>query len=181
MLRASGQDGPCDVQAVMLDGIEDPQAGVRAVAGHEDHFHQVTAALRLVEPQERLHQFESGAGAQDVLFIGDLILRIGLQAPGLVDVVLLLQVEQGPGGDTDHQGLREIVKHGCLLNRRVVGIGVPDGLYHVPAFAGRGILRPAAPQKKALLHKQQRQNTKNRKNMVKKQTRDNKERVRGKE
>ena len=34
---------------------------------------------------------------------------------------------------------------------------------------------------KALLHKQQRQNTKNRKNMVKKQTRDNKERVRGKE
>ena len=35
--------------------------------------------------------------------------------------------------------------------------------------------------KPALLHKQQRQNTKNQKNMVKKQTRDNKERVRGKE
>ena len=34
---------------------------------------------------------------------------------------------------------------------------------------------------KALLHKQLRLNTKNRKNMVKKQTRDNKERVRGKE
>ena len=37
------------------------------------------------------------------------------------------------------------------------------------------------PIKTALLHKQQRQNTKNQKNMVKKQTRDNKERVRGKE
>ncbi|MNP28775.1 hypothetical protein D3C76_1217660 [compost metagenome] len=96
-LRAASADegGAGDAQAVVLDGVEGAQAGVGAVARHQDDFHP-RLAKRLVQAQELFHQGIGVAGGQHLVLVVDLVLAVGLDAFRLIDPVALVQVEQRP-------------------------------------------------------------------------------------
>ena len=108
---AAGEGRALDRQAVRLDRVEGAQAGVGRVA--RDHHH-LDAALRQqrVEPQQRLHQREGGAGAQRLVLMLALVAGEGLDALGIEEPVLVLQVEEGPRGDADDELVGERVRHG---------------------------------------------------------------------
>ena len=59
----------------MVDGVEDPQAGVGAVAAHDDDLHQ-SGFVQGVEPQKGLHQGEGGTLGQDIPLVADLVVLV---------------------------------------------------------------------------------------------------------
>ena len=94
----------------MVDGIEDPQAGVGTVAAHDDDLHQ-PVFVQGVQAQKGLHQGECGALGQQILLVADLIFLVGGHALLLEDAVLRLQIEQRPGADADDQRVFQIIGH----------------------------------------------------------------------
>ena len=94
----------------MVDGVEDPQAGVGAVAAHDDDLHQ-SGFVQGVEPQKGLHQGEGGTLGQDIPLVADLVVLVCGESLGLEDAVLSLQVKERPGADADDQGIFQIIGH----------------------------------------------------------------------
>ncbi|MNP35585.1 hypothetical protein D3C76_1289240 [compost metagenome] len=86
----------------MVDRVEHAQAGVGAVARHQDHLDPGAAQVG-IEGEEFLHQREGVTGLEDFVFVFDLILPVGLDATRQVDLVAFAQVEQRPRRNRQHQ------------------------------------------------------------------------------
>ena len=95
----------------MADGIENAQAGIGAVPGHDDHLHQPVFGGKLVQAQERAHQFKARAGLQRLVFVLHLVIRMSCQALFHKNPILLFQVKQRPGRNADHQRFGQIIRH----------------------------------------------------------------------
>ena len=109
-LRAAGQRGARNIETVMGDGIENAQARVRAVARHDDHFHQ-PFFLQGVQVQKRAHQLERGALGKHVLFVLHLIGLVFRKPLLFKNFVFLLEVEKRPRADADYERFRKIIRH----------------------------------------------------------------------
>ena len=94
----------------MVNRVEHPQAGVGAVARHQNHL-DPRAAEATVEAQELFHQREGIARREDFVFVFDLILPIGFDAARQVNLVAFAQVEQGPRRDRQHQFVIDVLGH----------------------------------------------------------------------
>src|SRR6185312_8028018 len=103
--RTAGECGAADFQAVMLDRVENAQAGVTGVARQQDHLDRRHVAGQLVEAQQLLHQRERHAGSQDVLLVLDLERAVGVEAVALEQRVAVAEVEQRARGDGDDQAV----------------------------------------------------------------------------
>ncbi|KIY17712.1 hypothetical protein RD00_17280 [Pseudomonas amygdali pv. tabaci] len=84
-----------DVQAVMLDRVEDPQAGIGAVARHQHHFHARLVQAG-IEAQKFFNQWESVALFENLILVLNLILAVGLHAVGHIHLVAVAKIEQRP-------------------------------------------------------------------------------------
>ena len=123
--RAAGKRRAADVQAVMLDRIEDAQAGVAGVARQQDDFHRRHVARELVQPEQLLHQRERHAGLEDLVLVLDLEAAVGIEAVALEQIVAVAQVEQGARGNRHHQAV--VAGSGRIMGvgrRRVMGSSV---------------------------------------------------------
>ena len=85
----------------MLDGIEDAQAGISAIARQQDHFDVLFVGA--VEPQKFLHQPERGSFGEKLVLVFDLIALVGVHALLDEDAVTLREIEQRAGRDSDNQ------------------------------------------------------------------------------
>ena len=79
----------------MLNGIEDAQTCVAAVARQQDHFN-VGRLIVVVEVQQLLYQPESHAGFQNLVLASDLVTCVGVEPLSLKHAVTLVQIEQRP-------------------------------------------------------------------------------------
>ena len=122
---ALGERGPGDVEAVVLDGIEHPQARVGAVARQQDHLDVLLVGT--VDGQQLLDQRERGAGRQDLVLVLDLVAMVGGDAGLGVDVVALGEVEQRARRDRDD----ELVGEG--------GLGHPQSIVPIPRAAAGAV------------------------------------------
>ncbi|MNZ60704.1 hypothetical protein D3C78_787780 [compost metagenome] len=115
-IRAAPADkgGAIDPQAMMLDRVEHPQAGIGAIARHQHDFNPWLAEMG-IEPQQLLHQRKSITGLQHFVFVLDLILTVGFDPLRQIQAMAFTQVEQGSRGDGDHQFIAEALAHGLLL------------------------------------------------------------------
>ncbi|MNV47198.1 hypothetical protein D3C71_1390570 [compost metagenome] len=64
-----------------------------------------------IEVQEFLHQRERIAGFEDFVLVFDLILPIGLDAAGQVDLMTFAQIEQSARGNRQHQFVVDVLRH----------------------------------------------------------------------
>ncbi len=73
---AGGEGGADDAQVVMLDGIEDAQAGIGRVARRQDDLHprRFSAAGTLVERQQLAHHREGHARPEHIVLVLALVL-----------------------------------------------------------------------------------------------------------
>ena len=78
----------------MLDGVENAQAGVGAVAGQQDHFDPRMLGSVVVQTEQLAYQRKSHAGAQVLLLACDLVLGVSRQPLRFEDLVALTEVEQ---------------------------------------------------------------------------------------
>ena len=89
-------------EPVVLDRVERAQAGVGAVARHQNHLD----ALLLegaVQRQEFFHQGKGITGGEYLVLMLNLVLAIGLDALAFINLVAVAQVEQRPRGNRQHQ------------------------------------------------------------------------------
>ncbi|MCY1514289.1 hypothetical protein D9M68_488200 [compost metagenome] len=100
-----------DAKAIVLDGIERAQAGVGAVARHQDDLHPRLAEL-LVQAEQFLHQRIGITGLQHLVLVLDLVLAVGFYAFRLVDPMAFVQVEQRPRGNRQYQLVIQPLAHG---------------------------------------------------------------------
>ncbi len=121
-----GEGRADDAQVVVLDRIEDAQAGVGRVAREQDHFHpRLFRRLALVERQQLAHHREGHAGAQHIVFVLALVLGIGVDAFGLEQRMALFQIEQGPRGHGNGQQTGGVVAHGNQQSNAAAAAGHP--------------------------------------------------------
>ena len=101
-----------DGQPVVLDGVEDAQAGVGGVARQQDHFHPRRLRRRpLVEREQLAHQVEGHPRREHVLLVRHLVVAVGLAAVLLEHAMAVLEVEQRPRRDPDDEFLLGLI-HG---------------------------------------------------------------------
>ncbi len=77
----------------MFNRVEHPQAGVGTVARHQHHLDPRPPQAG-IQAQELLHQWKSIARLEDLILVLDLILPIGFDALGQIDLMAFTQVEQ---------------------------------------------------------------------------------------
>ena len=119
-ILAAGERGARDVELVVLDRVHDAHARVGGVAGEKDHLDARLRRQERVEPEQLPHQRESDARSENLVLVLELVPVVGLHALFLEYAVRLLQVEQRPGRDGDHQLTVEGCGHWNL--ERVKGI-----------------------------------------------------------
>lgn len=91
-----------DTQAVMFNRVEHPQAGVGTVTRHQHHLDPRPTQAG-IQAQELLHQWKSIAWLKYLVLVLDLIVPIGLDTLGQIDLVAFAQVEQSTRRDCHHQ------------------------------------------------------------------------------
>ena len=99
-----------DIEPVVVDRVEDPETGVRAVAGDDDDLGQITAVH--VQVVQGFHKRKGGPGAQDLVFVLHLIGGIGVESLLLVDPVFFFEIEQRAGRDPDDELVIQRIGHG---------------------------------------------------------------------
>src|SRR5690606_16236347 len=99
--------------ALALRRAEDPQAAHGIVAG-DDHHLDAGLLARHVEREQLAHQSEGDAGRCDTVEPLALQGHVGGIVARLEDGVLLLEVEDRPRGDRDHELAIERNRHGGL-------------------------------------------------------------------
>ncbi|MNF66275.1 hypothetical protein D3C84_480620 [compost metagenome] len=106
-----------DAQAVVLDRIERAQAGIGAVARHQNHLHP-RLAQSTVQPQQLLDQGESVTWHENLVLMFDLIAAIGFDPLPLIHTMTLAQIEQRPRGNRQHQLVAHSRAHAHLNIRK---------------------------------------------------------------
>ncbi|KAG1394419.1 hypothetical protein G6F59_014191 [Rhizopus arrhizus] len=109
---AGGERRADDAQTVMLDRIEDAQAGIGRIARQQDHLDaRIFRAGALVQRQQLAHHREGHAGAEDVVLMLALEFGVGRHAIALEQRMAFLEVEQGARGHRDGQQTGGVVAH----------------------------------------------------------------------
>ena len=99
--RASCQNGPLDVELVVLDRAPQAQAGRRVVLGNNHHLGPPRpgswreSPRSFIEPEDRLDQREPASRLEQLLDMLELVTGVGIHPFGLVNPVGLFEVEQG--------------------------------------------------------------------------------------
>ncbi len=115
-----------DGRAVVFGGIEHPQPGHRVVTRQQHHFHPVALGVAGVEGQQLAYQLERHAGLRRALQPVELQPHVGSVVGLLEHAVLLLEIEQGAGGNRHDQAVVQIGRHD--LFHQVVHLD--DGHHH---------------------------------------------------
>ena len=76
-------------QPVMLNGIEDAQSGIRAVAGEKNHLHSALTFGKGIDRQQLLRQWEGITWFEHILFMFDLVVLEGIQSFLKIDLVTI--------------------------------------------------------------------------------------------
>ena len=84
----------------MSDRIKDPHRGFRGIARHDHHFDEALIGQG-IQFQQGPHQRKTGAELQDLVFVLELMIAVGIQAIGAKDRFLGFQIEQGARRDTN--------------------------------------------------------------------------------
>ncbi|MNV22965.1 hypothetical protein D3C71_1139630 [compost metagenome] len=101
-----------DAQAVMLDGVEDAQAGIGRIARQQDHLHtRRFVRCALVEGQQLAHHRKRDAGLEHIVLVFALIRGVGFQAIAFEEGVPFFQVEQSARGHRDGEKPGSVVTH----------------------------------------------------------------------
>ena len=88
----------------MTDRVENTQARVGAIARQQNDFDMLMLSdSRIVKPQQFTRQFKGHARLQQLVFMQDLMLLIGLNAARFVYGVTFRQVEQRSRRNRDDQ------------------------------------------------------------------------------
>src|SRR5690606_4254619 len=101
-------------QAVVLDGVEHAQPGIRAVARQQDHFHARITGQLAVQRQQLLDQWKRITRWQRLILVLDLVGLVGVQPFLLVHAVTVLEIEQCARTDCDHELAIKGNRHGYL-------------------------------------------------------------------
>ncbi len=92
-----------DVQAVVLDRIEDAKARVGGVARQQDHLDMRRFGRRAVQAQQLLHERKRDAGREQLVLARDLVARERIDALALEQRVALAEIEQRARRDRDDE------------------------------------------------------------------------------
>ncbi len=101
--RAVGERGAHDLEPVVLDRVEDAQAGVGRIARQQDDLDARRLRRERVEAQQLLHERKRDARREQVVLVRDLVARIGIEALVLEQRVAVAEVEQRARRDRDDE------------------------------------------------------------------------------
>jgi hypothetical protein len=83
-----------------FDGMRNTQIDVWVIS-RKNHDLNLARVRRPIEFEERLYKLETSAGIKDLAFMGPLVFDKSGQFPFLEDRVLVFEVEERSGGNSD--------------------------------------------------------------------------------
>jgi hypothetical protein len=93
---AAAEGGAGNGEAMVFDGIENPQPGIGGIARQQDHLDPPLGRQQRVDGEQLLNQRKGLARLQNLVFMLDLIFRIGFKSLILENRVAFTEVEQDP-------------------------------------------------------------------------------------